>query len=824
MVCWPFTPTQIFTRIAMLSIKRTIGDRPENEEALRPSETEQSARPTRLRLKTRLSIGVVLIVLVTTFAITISALFFVKRSMKETIATEQFDRLSAIGSAIDQKFLSRRTLLKTFGDSVEAQHFSDSAPLQGFLEQHHSLKEAFDNVAFLDHTGKLVANLNGTKPIGRVNVSDRPYFIDTVASKRGVISQPIRNRVNGIAQVVMTEPILDDKGDVRYVMSGAINLQENNFLGEVANVKFGATGYMFIANTDGIIIDHPQKSRILKRYDADGGRNLAAENALAGFEGTTEASSVSGVAGLYAFKHIRQTNWILGGVYPSDEAFATVRIIERNALAGAMLLALLAGSLALIAIRSQLDPLSLLHDHMLATQDAQVYIGTGLNYPNDEIGDLGRAFATLMTQRQEAVNRVAASERFVRGITDNLPAAIGYFDRNERARFLNKAAANVNTLNAPVPVGASAREALTEALYLQHVPHIAKVLDGKFTRFEGVFERNGDVAYFQCSLVPDPAPDGSVAGFYVMTFDITRQKRAEQARIAVEQRLRAITDNLPVLITYVDEQQIYRFCNRTMLEWTGLDPAAVLGRTIKQTIGEAEYALRAWAYRRVEAGETVDVELPAVGSGRDRIVHTQYLPAFRDDGTVGGFYGLSTDVTLARKMEADLKVLARIDALTALPNRRQFEENLGISLARALRSGKGMAVLFLDIDHFKAINDSLGHASGDAVLTEFAHRLKQCVRSTDTVARLAGDEFVIVLDNLATEKEAELVARKVLRAMEPVFLLERGNRQVSVSIGIAYHGTGIIEDDALLDRADSALYQAKAAGRANYRLYAAALI
>jgi diguanylate cyclase (GGDEF)-like protein len=206
------------------------------------------------------------------------------------------------------------------------------------------------------------------------------------------------------------------------------------------------------------------------------------------------------------------------------------------------------------------------------------------------------------------------------------------------------------------------------------------------------------------------------------------------------------------------------------------------------------------------------------------MVHTQYLPAFRDDGTVGGFYGLSTDVTLARKMEADLNVLARIDALTALPNRRQFEENLSISLARALRSGKGMAVLFLDIDHFKAINDSLGHASGDAVLTEFAHRLKQCVRSTDTVARLAGDEFVIVLDNLATEKEAELVARKVLRAMEPVFLLERGNRQVSVSIGIAYHGTGIIEDDALLDRADSALYQAKAAGRANYRLYAAALI
>jgi diguanylate cyclase (GGDEF)-like protein/PAS domain S-box-containing protein len=765
----------------------------------------------------------VLIVLVTTFVIAISALFFVKRNMKETITTAQFDRLSAIGSAIDQKFISRRILLKTFGDSVEAQHFSDSAPLQGFLEQHHSLKEAFDNVAFLDQTGKLVANLNGTKPIGRVNVSDRPYFIDTVAGKTGVISQPIRNRVNGMAQVVMTEPILDEKGDVRYVMSGAINLQENNFLGELANVKFGTSGYMFIVDTSGVVIHHPQKERILSRYDAGGASSDATAKALAGFEGTTEASSISGGAGLYAFKHIRQTNGILGGIYPSDEAFATVRIIERNALAGAMLLALLAGSLALLVIRSQLDPLSRLHEQMLAIRNAHTYVDTGLTYPNGEIGDLGRTFATLMTQRQEAVNRVAASERFVRGITDNLPAAIGYFDRNERSRFLNKAAANVNTETEPVQVGASARDALTEALYVQHVPHIAKVLDGKFTRFEGTFERDGEAAYFQCSLVPDPAPDGSIVGFYVMTFDITRQKLAEQARIAIEQRLRAITDNLPVLITYVDEKQIYRFCNRTLREWTGLDPVAILGHTIRQTIGEAEYALRTWAYQRVEAGETVEVELPAVGSGHARMVHTQYFPAFRDDGSVGGFYGLSTDVTLARKMEADLKVLARVDALTALPNRRQFEENLSISLARALRSGKGMALLFLDIDHFKAINDAFGHASGDAVLTEFAHRLKLCVRSTDTVARLAGDEFVIVLDSLANEKEAELVAQKVLHAMEPVFLQERGNLHVSVSIGIAYHDSGFIENDALLDRADNALYQAKAAGRANYRVYASVL-
>lgn len=140
---------------------------------------------------------------------------------------------------MDQKFRSRRTLLKTFADSVEAQHLADVQRLQDFVVQHQSLRQAFDSIAFVDMDGNLVASLNGTQQLANINIKDRAYFQQTVAAKEGVISQPYRNRLNGLAQIAMTEPVLDGEGKVLYVISGAISLKEQNFLGEFANTRFG---------------------------------------------------------------------------------------------------------------------------------------------------------------------------------------------------------------------------------------------------------------------------------------------------------------------------------------------------------------------------------------------------------------------------------------------------------------------------------------------------------------------------------------------------------------------------------------------------------
>jgi diguanylate cyclase (GGDEF)-like protein/PAS domain S-box-containing protein len=886
----------------------------------------------------------VAVVLSITLGVITTALYFVKRNMQAAIATEQLERISAIAEAMDQKFLSRRTLLQTFGDSVEAHQLANSALLQDFISQHKSLKDAFANVAFVDLDGDLVAGLGGALRPGTINIKDREYFQQTIARKAGVISQPYRNRLNGMAQVAMTEPVLDRNGEVLYVISGAINLSEHNFLGELAKVKFGKSGYMFITNTEGVVIDDPDKSRILQRADAEGGRNSAVDLAMTGFEGAIEAKDPTGVQGLYAFKRIGQTNWVLGSIYPRDEAFAQIEQIERYTWAGALLLTVLVGGLAFLVMRSQLAPLTRLREHMQVSRTVSSYLPMTELPPEDEIGDLSRTFDSLMLERQTAQERMKASERFLRDVTDNLPAVVAYFDRDQRCLFGNKAGLSMRGRTQADIGTMTMKESLPDAVYEQLVPQVAKVLAGTPTRCEGIYDRNGKEGFFECHLVPDIRDGMQTVGYYVMTFDITRQKVAERERAAGEARIRTITDNLPALVSHVDASLRYTFvnahvralhddaelvgrlmadvrgiedfrmvepyvqrvlagetvtfektgystrgtsqnwyqshyipdtdaqgvvrgfyamtfdvterkraeirsieseqrlrgltdnvpallteldrdervvfCNGRYESWLGIPPASIINRPIREAVGEAHYEMRKPLLERAFAGEVVSFEQTAKLLVGERTLQTTYLPQRNAQGEVVGLYVLANDVSDLKQKQMQLDTLAREDALTGLPNRRSFEERVREALARTRRSGIPICLMFLDIDYFKSINDSLGHAAGDAVLKEFGRRLQQCVRETDMAARYAGDEFVILLEGVGGAHEAQRVADKVLAAMRPAFVLSTRSMQVTTSIGIAISEEEDEDFASLMATADSALYAAKKDGRNRFMMAA----
>lgn len=771
---------------------------------------------TRFSLRSRLSAGVVAIVFLTTIGISAAALYFMKRNMQATIAEEHFERISAIADAVDQKFLSRRTLLKTFGDSVESHNFTGAERLQDLVMQHKSLKEAFDNVAFIDAQGEIVANMNGAQQIGKINVKDRDYFQKTVAGKAGMISQPFKNRISGLAQVAMTEPVLDREGKIAYLIVAFITLSEHNFLGELANVKFGKSGYMFIVNTSGIIVDHPDRSRLLQHIDADGIRNAAADRAIAGFEGAAEGVNRRGVHALYAFKHIRQTNWVLGAMYPRQEAFAKAEQIERFAWAGALLLTLLAGGLTFMNVRSQLAPLSRLREHMQVSRANSAYTPLEDEPARDEVGDLSQTFDTLMRERRAAQERVKSSERFLRDVTDNLPAVVAYFDSNQRCLFANKAGLRMQGRTQADIGRMTMRESLPDAVYRQLAPQVAKALQGTPTRTEGTYDRKGKEGFFECHLLPDVRDDG-VVGYYVMTFDITERKHAEMRSADSERRLRGLTDNVPALLTELDLDERVVFCNGRYLAWLGVEPASMMNRHIRETIGEAHYEVRKPLLARAFAGEVLSFEQTAQLLIGERTLQTTYLPHRDAEGAVVGLYIIAHDVTDLKQKQRQLDALAREDALTGLPNRRSFEEHAREAMARSRRSGKPVCLLFLDIDYFKSINDSLGHAAGDAVLREFGRRLKESVRETDMPARYAGDEFVILLEGVNGLAEAGIVAEKVLAAMRPAFHLSSRTLQATASIGVA-----IAEEDedlpSLFMRADAALYAAKKEGKNRFMM------
>jgi len=1017
-------------------------------------------RKFRIGLHTRLSLGVAAVVLAATFTVATVALQLVKSSMEKSIANEEFAHVSALADAVDQKFVGRRTLLKTFGDSVEAQRLSNAVPLQAFLEQHKSLREAFDNVAFIDMDGNLAANLNGAHQIGRLNVKDRAYFQDTIAAKAGVTSQPYRNRLNGLAQVAITEPVLDAAGNVQFVIMGSINLKERNILGELAGVRFGKTGYLFIITTDGIVIDHPREERVLNPASPQTARNPEIERAMAGFEGTTESVNREGVRGLYAFKHLRQVRWIMAGMYPREEAFARIEAIERAAWVGAALLALLAGAIALGVARRQLKPLTALHRHMLDAHAAPGVVTALHTYTDDEIGDLSRTFDRLMRQRQasekflrditdnlpamvshadaqghytfvnarlceelgrgaaelvgqpvrsmseigddplmaEGLRRVAAGEpatferkgslnpaghgRFfqtdlipdldqngqyrgyyamtfdvterkriemslahseaqvrviadnipalvshvdaalnytfvnarvralhggvsmvgtsmpaargdadfavvapfiqralagetvviekkgdplrglgertykahyipdrdaggavqgvfamtfditdevnvrkalteqekrLRDITDSMPALMGYFDSQENCLYGNSRARRMAGLSDDGPLtGVTLRSAVGEDLYRQQVPYIAQVLAGKSVRFPVEAPVRGEQGHFLVHMIPDRDLERRVVGFYLMTFNITALKQAELRQAESENRLRTITDNLPALITYIDGDEKVSFANGTHREWLDVDPADIVGRPLREVIGEETYAARKPMTDRAMAGERVEFEALIHTHGADRMTRMSYVPDIGADGSRRGIFSLCLDITALKGVERKLIEQARLDTLTGLPNRLAFNELLPPAILRARRAGRAIALMFLDIDWFKKINDTHGHASGDGVLVEYARRLLASVRSTDTVARLAGDEFVVVLENVRDEEAARVVARKVLAQVNvPLFSIHGRDLSVTTSIGIAFEqpGGAAVSAEELLARADAALYAAKSAGR-----------
>ena len=196
------------------------------------------------------------------------------------------------------------------------------------------------------------------------------------------------------------------------------------------------------------------------------------------------------------------------------------------------------------------------------------------------------------------------------------------------------------------------------------------------------------------------------------------------------------------------------------------------------------------------------------------------MRAIDEHGIVQGFYGMAFDITELHETQAQLERLARVDALTGLPNRRQFDERIEEALLRSKRLKQTIAVMFLDIDHFKQINDTFGHGGGDAVLCDFSRRLKSCVRATDSVARLAGDEFVVLLEGLEGVGELNALAAKVVGCTRSLFTVEGTELAVTASMGVATCATGQSSAAQVLARADEALYEAKRQGRNRYSIAA----
>lgn len=296
--------------------------------------------------------------------------------------------------------------------------------------------------------------------------------------------------------------------------------------------------------------------------------------------------------------------------------------------------------------------------------------------------------------------------------------------------------------------------------------------------------------------------------------DVRERLTIERDLRESQQRLQTITDNLPVLIAYIDRHLRYQFNNATYGLWYGWTMEELKDRPVRELFPAEEYMFFLPFMEQALRGEVQRFERSEQRADGVHYLYSIYIPHRREQEVVG-FYVLSQDITPRKQLELELKRHALNDPLTGLPNRRSLMEQLPKAMARSSRTEQMMALLFMDLDGFKAINDNFGHDAGDELLQQFAQRIQSHLRETDTLFRLAGDEFTLILENLQHgEPDARLKAQQLLEAMADPFVLTTATVRLSSSIGIAcYAPHAEVSAETLLGDADQAMYRAKRTGK-----------
>ncbi len=308
--------------------------------------------------------------------------------------------------------------------------------------------------------------------------------------------------------------------------------------------------------------------------------------------------------------------------------------------------------------------------------------------------------------------------------------------------------------------------------------------------------------------------NGRIERYSAVMRDISGEMhtRHEQQRQAAT--LRSVAEAIPAMLAVVGNDGRYRLVNSSFEKWYGTRREGVVGRRVVDVLGEVEFAQRADYISRALAGETVHFERDFADRDESRHMAFSYIPLRLPDGCIDGFVSVAHDITAHKHEAGRLRHLSERDGLTGLLNRAGLDSYLHQQLEAG--GGAGLALLYIDLDRFKPINDQHGHGMGDQVLQHFAQRLQKLVRPSDAVARLGGDEFIVVLAGVHGAAPARSVADKVLAAASAPFKLGALQLSVGASVGVALGADASQGGQDLLLRADAMLYRAKQAGRGQY--------
>ncbi len=431
-----------------------------------------------------------------------------------------------------------------------------------------------------------------------------------------------------------------------------------------------------------------------------------------------------------------------------------------------------------------------------------------------------------ITERTRAEEALRESEELYRTLVETSPDAVlltgadGVIVKANRqaARLLGFAEAEDITGRTAIDfIAEDDRERMREEVRQSFSAGITRNIE--YT----LLKKDGSSIPVELSVSAVAAPGGNTKAYISVVRDISERRLAEEALRASEERYRNLVETAQDVIFTVAPDGTLTSLNPAFESITGWACGDWLGRAFPPLVHPDELTYALEIFRRVLSGETVAYELRILSRSGEWVTGEFTAAPLVKDEVVTGLFGIARDITERKKAENTIRQLAYHDGLTALPNRALFEDRLKVALAQAHRNKQMLAVMFLDLDRFKLVNDTLGHGGGDKLLKSVAGELSGIIREGDTVARVGGDEFTLLLLGITRQEDAGEVADRILEILRRPRLIDGQEFSVTTSIGVTMYPVDGADSESLLRNADTAMYRAKERGRDNCQFYTPAM-
>lgn len=754
-----------------------------------------------------------------------------------SLSTDVNSRNHTLGSAVaarTETFLADfQSELERLARYVESQPRGPAGQLDFLANAFANTSASLDVLFVVNDRSRVVAlgeptgHQSSRSSLMNIDLSGYAFVREALQTRRSVWSDTYLSTHGhvavGIAVPVDIPAAAGDSGPTPGVMVGEIDLAEISRF--VRTLGEPSRALLIVVDETGRIVAHPDPERAMSQENISNLLpNWIGKGSLQNLQFRFEGTDYVGSSTVMRFPH-----WTVLVARPPAVMYATLRSTLLAAGFGTLLSLVIAMFAAIVASRRLARRAASFTANIQAIA-AGNYAAQIPSSRTNELEDLSESMRQMVQAVLDREARLRSSEAKYRGVVESIPELITRVDTTGRLTFVNHMAEIYYGLPAAECIGLPAFDFVHPDDRAATTKAFGEWLGGDTSeprQFENrQVARNGAVHLMHWNIVAERGPsgdqaEGEITGFSSVARDVTAARAAEQSMRLAASVFSASAEGICI----TDASALIVSVNPALLNISGYSERELVGHTtalFSSGRHDQRFYRDMWSNiieRGVWRGEIWNRR-------KDGELFPAWLTitAIRNhDGAVTNYVGTVSDMSERKQQQAHIHFLAHHDALTKLPNRMLLDDRIDQAISAARRCGDHTAVLFIDLDRFKLINDTLGHDVGDRLLEHIAERLKGALRETETVARLGGDEFVILIPELPDIERVAVIAHKVREAIATPTVIDGQTLHITPSIGISVFPEDGTDGRALLRNADTAMYHAKECGRNNFQFFTAAM-